>query len=438
MTSQAALNVSIEAALAEAEEVFVAANPKSREREQAARGSMPGGNTRTVLFYPPFPLTVVRGEGAYIWDLDGHRYADFLNEYTAGIYGHSNPLIQEAVREALMSGIVLGGPNRYEAQLAEAVCARFPSIDLVRFCNSGTEGNLFALSTARAVTGRSHIMVFEGAYHGGVLYYAKGGSPINAPFPTVIGPYNDAERSLDLIERHGAQLAAILIEPMMGAGGCIAAEPEFLRALREAATRHGIILIFDEVMTSRLSPGGLQQATGVIPDMTTLGKYIGGGLSFGAFGGRKEIMERYDPHRADAIPHMGTFNNNVLTMSAGVAGFTKVFTEEAVVELNERGESLRQRLNELAENRGLPMQVTGVGSLMAVHFNPRPVRSPADSDGDDLMALALLHLDMLARGQYLARRGLITLSLPLVEADYDALVEAVDEFLASRASVLGG
>jgi glutamate-1-semialdehyde 2,1-aminomutase len=438
MTSQAALNVTMEAALNEAEEAYVAANPKSRERELKARGSMPGGNTRTVLFYPPFPLTVARGEGAHIWDLDGHRYSDFLNEYTAGIYGHSNPLIQEAVREALESGIVLGGPNRYEAQLAEAVCARFPSIDLVRFCNSGTEGNLFALSTARAVTGRSHIMVFEGGYHGGVFYYAKGGSPINAPFPTVIGHYNDAEFTLDLIEQHAGELAAILIEPMMGGGGCIAAEPEFLRALREAATSHGIILIFDEVMTSRLSPGGLQQSTGVIPDMTSLGKYVGGGLSFGAFGGRREIMERYDPHRADAIPHMGTFNNNVLTMSAGVAGFTKVFTEEAVVELNARGERLRGRLNALAESHGLPLQVTGVGSLMAVHFNPKPVRKPDDAAGDDLMALALFHLDMLARGQYLARRGFITLSLPLVEADYDGLVDAVDEFLTSRASVLAG
>jgi glutamate-1-semialdehyde 2,1-aminomutase len=438
MSVQPAHNVTLDAALAEAEEQFTAANPKSHARYREACRAMPGGNTRTVLHYNPFPLAIARGQGARLWDIDDHEYTDFLGEYSAGLYGHSNPVIQAAVSEALADGIVLCAPNRFEGELAQVVCDRFPSIDLVRFCNSGTEGNLMALSTACAVTGRDHIMVFDGAYHGGVFVYAHGGSPINAPFPTVVGKYNDAETTLGLIEQHADHLAAVIIEPMMGAGGCLPAEPEFLRALREATERHGIVLIFDEVMTSRLAPGGLQQALGVTPDMTSLGKYVGGGLTFGAFGGRAELMERFDPNRADAFPHAGTFNNNVLTMSAGLTGLTQVFTPEACETLNASGDRLRQRLNDLAAGHGLPLQVTGVGSLLGVHFNDKPVRTPDDSEGDDQAAHALFHLDMLARGQYLARRGYMALMLPLSEADYDGLVAAVDEFLTVRGPVLGG
>src|SRR5579883_885862 len=338
-------NLSLEAALAESEARFTAANPKSRQRQDEAAKVMPGGNTRTVLFYTPFPVTLVKGEGCRVEDLDGHSYVDLLGEYTAGLYGHSHPVILEAVREALAGGIVLGGPNPYEAPLARLICSRFPSCELVRFTNSGTESNLMAIGTARAATGRSHVLVFEGGYHGGVLTFGHGGSPINVPFPVIYGRYNDTEATLALVERHANELAAIIVEPMMGSGGAIPARRDFLAALREAATRHGIVLIFDEVMTSRLSPGGLQQRLGVIPDLTTFGKYIGGGLTFGAFGGRADLMERYDPHKPGYFGHAGTFNNNVLTMSAGVAGLSRLYTPEAAERLNGAGDALRERLN---------------------------------------------------------------------------------------------
>ena len=280
-----------------------------------------------MLFYEPFPLSMAKGEGARLRDLDGHEYRDFLGEHTAGLYGHSNPRILDEIRGALASGIVLGAPNRYEVELAELVCARFPAVDRVRFCNSGTEANLMAIGLARAVTGREKVLVFEGAYHGGVLFFKEGESgPVNAPFPFVFGRYNDTEATLAVIERHGSELAAILVEPMMGSGGCIEGDREFLGALREAADRHGALLLFDEVMTSRLGPGGRQGELGILPDLTTLGKYIGGGLTFGGFGGRADLMERFDPRRPDAIPHAGTFNNNVLTMSAGIVGLRDIFT----------------------------------------------------------------------------------------------------------------
>jgi glutamate-1-semialdehyde 2,1-aminomutase len=443
MADDIRLNSDLAAAAAEAEARYRAANPKSAQRQDDAARSMPGGNTRTVLWYSPFPLVWTKGEGARLTDLDGHRYTDFLGEYTAGLYGHSHPVIQAALKEAIEGGIVLGGPNRYEADLAAALCARFPSIERVRFCNSGTEANLLAISLARTTTGRSHVMVFDGAYHGGLLMFGHGGSPLNVPFPYVIAPYNDSERTLALIEANARELAAVVIEPMMGSAGGIPAGREFLAALRQACTRHGITLIFDEVMTSRLSPSGLQGALGIIPDMTTLGKYLGGGASFGAFGGRADILDRLDPRRPDAIAHAGTFNNNVMSMAAGLAGLTKVFTPEAAVALNARGDRLRDDLNALAKKRGLPLLATGIGSILGLHFSRQPVRSPADLEPADAAAKdaetnlrRLFHFDLLAQGQFLARRGFVSLSLPLTDTDCAAFVAAADEFLAVRGPLL--
>ena len=435
--SQAALtNTSLSSALSEARERYVANHPESRAQHTAACNSLPGGNTRTVLFFDPFPLTFVRGEGQYLWDADGRRYTDFLGEYTAGLFGHSDPTIRAAIDAALDGGLSFGGHNRMEAALSALLVARFPSLELLRFTNSGTEANMMALVTARAVTGRGKVLVIDGGYHGGVLTFGGGGSPINAPFDFVPAPYNDSEATVALIERHGPDLAAAILEPMIGAGGCIPAEPGYLQAIRAATRAQGTILIFDEVMTSRLAPGGLQEALGIAPDMTTLGKYIGGGMSFGAFGGRADIMRRFDPRDADAFPHAGTFNNNVLTMSAGLAAMGQVFPPEAVAPFNARGDSLRERLNALAREQGAPMQATGRGSMMTLHFLEGAIRSPADAARGNAELRELLFFDLLARGFYTARRGMINLSLPIADADCDALVEAVADFLVERRSLL--
>jgi len=429
-------NVSMASALAEAREHYVANHPESRAQHATACGSLPGGNTRTALFFDPFPLTFLRGEGQYLWDADGRRYTDFLGEYTAGLFGHSDPTIRAAIDGTLDGGLSFGGHNRMEAAFSALLVERFPSLELLRFTNSGTEANMMALVTARAVTGRSKVLVIDGDYHGGVLYFGGGGSPINAPFDFVLAPYNDADATVALIERHGPDLAAVILEPMIGAGGCIPAEPAYLQAIREVTRAQGTILIFDEVMTSRLAPGGLQEALDITPDMTTLGKYIGGGMSFGAFGGRADIMQRFDPRQADAFPHAGTFNNNVLTMSAGLAAMSKVFPPEAVAPFNARGDRLRERLNALAREHSAPIQVTGRGSMMTVHFLTGEIRSPADAARGDAELRELFFFDLLARGIYLARRGMINLSLPITDADCDALVEAVADFLVERRSLL--
>ena len=443
MADDAVRNSDLQAAIDEAEMRYVAANPTSRKRHETASGSMPGGNTRTVLHYDPFPLAWAKGEANRLTDLDGHVYTDFLGEYTAGLYGHSDPRIQNAIRKALSDGIVLGGPNGYEGRLAAAIVERFPSIDLVRFTNSGTEGNLLAVQTARELTKRDRVMVFEAGYHGSVFYFGHRGNPLNFPIDWVIGQYNDVDGTRALIREHAKELAAILVEPMQGSGGCIPGDMAFLGMLREEATKNGTILIFDEVMTSRLSPSGLQGRIGIVPDMTTLGKYLGGGLSFGAFGGRRDLMERFDPSRDDSLAHAGTFNNNVLSMAAGLAGLTEVFTTEEAARINALGDTMRQRLQQVAEKHNAPLHVTGIGSLMNVHFSDHPVRGPRDSYPHDRArekllnaARKLYHLDMMAAGQYLARRGFIALSLPMQEADIDRFVAATDEFLAPRAPVL--
>src|SRR5215467_13033317 len=377
MTMSPPANIDITAALAEAQEAYRARDPKSLARHLDACAVMPGGNTRSAIHVDPFPLTIVRGEGARLWDLDGHEYVDFLSEFTAGVYGHSHPVIRGAIEAALESGLNFGAHNTIEARFAAAICARFPSIELVRFTNSGTEANLMAVSAARAITGRPKILVFEGGYHGGVFYFRGHGSPLNAPFEYLLGRYNDFASVEALVRPHRGELAAILVEPMQGTTGCIPADRAFLAGLRALADDTGALLIFDEVMTSRLAPGGLQEAHGIYADLTTLGKYVGGGMSFGAFGGRADIMERFDPRRPDAFQHAGTFNNNLLTMHAGLVGLTELYTPERAGALNNWGDRLRERLNRFARRHRLGMQFTGIGSMMSVHMTDAPIRSEA-------------------------------------------------------------
>jgi glutamate-1-semialdehyde 2,1-aminomutase len=433
MTGVRAPNIDLAAALAEAEQRYRADNPQSLAQHQRACLTMPGGNTRASLHTDPFPLTMARGEGARLWDLDGHEYADFLSEFTAGIYGHSHPLIRRAITAALDSGLNFGAHSEAEARFAAAVCARFPSIELVRFTNSGTEANLMAVGAARAITGRSRILVFAGGYHGGVFYFRGHGSAINAPFDYLIGRYNDLAAVEELVGPHRTELAAILIEPMQGTTGCIPAEREFLAGLRRLASETGAFLIFDEVMTSRLAPGGLQEVHGILPDLTTLGKYLGGGMSFGAFGGRAEIMERFDPRLPDPLQHAGTFNNNVLTMNAGLVGLTEIYTPERARALNGWGDGLRRRLNATVRRHGLRMQFTGYGSMMSVHMTDRPIRSEKDAANGCAALRDLFWFDLVARGIWFAKRGMFALSIALDDGDADRLADAVEDFAQTRA-----
>jgi len=427
--ADSAVSPSVADQLVRERNLYTKRNPNSFAIFQQAKASLPGGNTRTVLHYSPFPVVVKRAQGAKLEDVDEHHYQDFLGEYTAGLYGHSHPEIIAAVSQALSHGLTFGGPTEREAQLAGLICDRFPAVERLRFCNSGTEANVLALSSARAHTGRTDIMVADGSYHGGVLSFA-GENPLNAPFPTHRIPFNDLDAAVEKINSMGSKLAALIIEPMIGAGGCIPAHPGFLEALREATQKTGALLIFDEVMTSRHGPNGLHGMLGIRPDLVTFGKYLGGGLSFGAFGGRADILERFDPSRPDAWPHAGTFNNNILSMTAGCAGLSKVFTPRIASAFFETGEGYRQRLEAALSALSLPVQITGMGSMMALHFGSEKPNAPYPHPPGFSDLYELVHLKMMAKGQFYARRGMINVSLPVTDDMFDqfetALVSVIE------------
>jgi glutamate-1-semialdehyde 2,1-aminomutase len=351
-----------------------------------------------------------------------------LGNYTAGLLGHSPEAIKQAVRTALDDGWAFGSTHPNEVLLAELITGRFPSIDTVRFTNSGTEANLMALALATFHTGRRKILAFRDGYHGGLLTFGHGSEVVNVPHDFVMASYNDPASVEAVFDEHGSALAAVLVEPLQGSAGCLPGDPSFLELLRDRCDRHGTLLIFDEVMTSRLSPGGAQQLLGIAPDLTTLGKYLAGGFSFGAFGGRRDLMAHFDATAGGALGHAGTFNNNVVSMAAGVAALTHVLTPDVLDETNTRGNRLRQRLTDVFDAHGLPMCVTGTGSLLNIHATPGPVRSTADlADADDRLK-ALLFFAALDAGYYFARRGFIALSIEITDDDIDGFVGIVDEW----------
>ncbi|KAL5604401.1 hypothetical protein BROUX41_002373 [Berkeleyomyces rouxiae] len=447
MVSNSNVNGSIEAAYSAAEARFIAKNPKSQELYENATAHLPGGNTRSVLFFKPFPLYISSASGCTVTSANGHVYTDLLGEYSAGLYGHTHPVLQEELHATIANGLSFGAHHAAETELAAEVCRRIPSVELVRFTNSGTEATMMALSTAKAWTGRDKVVVFRGGYHGGGFIFGSASSPVNVPHEYLVAEYNDTASVQTLFDMHGPSIAAVIVEPMLGSGGGVCGTKEFLVSLRAITQAAGALLIFDEVMTSRLFDGsGMQGHLGIIPDLTTLGKYIGGGMSFGAFGGRRDIMSLYDPrgvtgalqtasHYVAPLPHAGTFNNNVLTMRVGVRGLKDVYTRERAAELHALGNELRARLTALSASAGSRMRILGCGSILVFHFTRADVaaiRRPADWADEDPRLLDLLHLEMLEAGFYMARRGYISLSLMIDEQEAERFAQAIRGFLAQH------
>jgi len=424
---------SLDDALAEARRRYVDANPKSAAWSHRAIDVLPGGNTRSVLHFDPFPFRVASAEGRHLVDVDGHRYVDLLGNYTAGLLGHSPEPVRAAAHAAIDGGWALGAVHPNEVLLAELITRRFPSIEQVRFTNSGTEANLMSLALATDHTGRRKVVVFDGGYHGGVLTFAaprSTGGDVNVPHDWILSTYNDVSALDALFDEHGGSIAAVLVEPLQGSAGCIPGDPEFLAALRRHCDASRSVLIFDEVMTSRLSTGGAQAVLGITPDLTTLGKYVAGGFTFGAFGGSRDLMAAFDATRGGRLGHAGTFNNNVVSMAAGVATLTEVLTPDVLTATNERGERLRAALGATFARHGVPLSVTGAGSLMNIHGTAGPVRSIGDLRGADDRWKELLFFAALDAGFYIARRGFIALSIEVTDGDVDAFVSFVDRWAA--------
>ena len=420
--------------LTKARSNFADRNPQSRKQYDQARQFLPGGHTRTVLTHAPFPLTFAAGKESWLHDVDGHTYIDMLGDYTAGLLGHSEHRVIDAVATALKINTSVGGIHPAEARLAQLMCERF-ALDRVRFTNSGSEANLMAITTALQATGRDKVLVFHGGYHGGLLYFASGAAPWNAPYHFVMAPYNDTARALAVIDEHAASLAAVVMEPMLGSGGCVPASEEFAQRVFTRAHAVGAVTIADEVMTSRHGTKGMFDLLGVQPDISTFGKYIGGGFSFGAFGGRAELLDQFDTspesNRTKVVAHAGTFNNNMSSMTAGCVVLGDIFTADVAVAHTTRGDEFRQSVAAVLARSGLPVSVSGFGSMMSLHALPQPPHDAHDVARRDADLQELLFFGLLERGVYSASRGMMNLSLTVTDDQLATVLDALTDTLQS-------
>ena len=419
--------------VADLESAYRAATPRSHALHTRAAGVMPGGDTRTGTFHLPWPIVMARGQGSRLWDEDGREYTDFLSNFTSLIHGHAHPAVTAAIVKQAGLGTAHGSPTALMTELAERIHARFPSVERLRFCNSGTESALFAIRAARAFTGRSLILKMEGGYHGSYDHVQVAQGTANAPglspaavAEVVVIPFNDAERAADVFAKRGHEIAAVIIEPMMMSGGCLPAEPEFIQGLLRMAREMGSLFICDEVATFRLGYGGAQEVYGIEPDLTTFGKVIGGGLPVGAFGGRADVMAVYDPTKKGTVAHSGTYNGNAITMAAGIATLD-LLTREVVDRLNAAGDALRARVREACQATGLPLSVTGMGSLIGIHPVSGPVTNAAEAAAGDRRILRAIHLSLLSRGIFSAARQFYVLSTAMGAEDTSAFMSAFTE-----------
>ncbi|HEY3775161.1 MAG TPA: aminotransferase class III-fold pyridoxal phosphate-dependent enzyme [Solirubrobacteraceae bacterium] len=373
---------------------------------ERALAALPGGNTRTTVFVPPRPPYAVRGEGCELIDSDGRRVLDLLNNYTALVHGHARAELVEAAVDAVRGGSCFGLPTEHEIELAERLRARIPSAERWRFANSGTEAVMMAIRLARAATGRSAVLRFQGAYHGSydaAMQPPARGVPASVEEEVVTVEVGDRDGLEEALAEYGPRLACVLFDAMPNRAGLRPATPEFARALREQTRRYGVLLVQDEVITLRLSFGGLQERYGIEPDITTVGKLVGGGFPIGGVGGREELMSLFDPRRPDAIGHGGTFNANPVSMRAGAVSLD-LLTAEEIARINALGNRLRESLAE----RG--WDVSGDGSLLKV-------RAP-DQEG--------LWWSLYAEGVLIAAQGLIAISTAMDETSIDRALAAFD------------
>jgi len=403
-------------------EAYRARTPRSAALFERATRVLPGGSTRTTVFAPPYPPYVASGAGIRVTDVDGNAYRDFLGNYTSLILGHAHPAVVAAVEAQVRRGSAFGAPSEVEVALAEVLVQRVDSIDRIRFTNTGTEATMFAIRAARAFTSRPLVARFERAYHG-THDTAMAGTP---GVPAEIGdlvltlPWED----LDTVERVMAgredAIAAIVIEPVQGAGGVRAASAAMLAGLRMLCDRIGALLIFDEVISFRVAPGGAQSVAGVRPDLTTLGKIIGGGYPLAAFGGRADIMDRFDARQPGALTHGGTFNGNPVGAAAGLATLAELVPDR-YDELAGRAERLRNAVAAEATGTGVAVRLDTVASLFQIRLGDETATSAVATG----TGAADLFVGLLLEGFYLAPRGMGAIATPATDADVDELAAAI-------------
>lgn len=402
------------------ESTYLERTPGSHEFGLRAEAVMPAGETRASGYHAPYPLTLVRGDGPRVWDIDGNEYLDLICNYTSLAHGHNYRPIVEAATKAVASGTAWPARNPHQVELAELLVDRVASVESVRFCNSGTEAAMLALQVARAATGRTKLLLAQGGYHGSHEAFVASGR--QAWDNTLTAPWGDAAAFEAILSDRGDEIAAVFLE---GAPGGVGAAPaDFLPRVQAAAARAGAVFVLDEVITFRMSTGGYQRTLGVTPDLTMFGKLIGGGFPVGALGGRRDLVNLLDP-RKGIFNHSGTFNGNPVTTAAGVVSVNELSAERIAI-MEGQAEELDAALRRAADTLGLGLAVRRIGSLLHLSLGANETelaREPARAN-------ALFHLAAMNRGVYLSARGLMALCTVLTDTDLAATTERLGEALA--------
>jgi glutamate-1-semialdehyde 2,1-aminomutase len=430
----------------------------SAKMAELASHYMPGGDTHGLFFNPPYYTTIESGKGCYIYDVDGNEYIDCVNGYFALVHGHCFPPTVEALSQQIRRGTTFGMPTKQQIEYAQHLCKRVPSLDEVRFVASGSEATNMAIRAARAFAGKRKIMKVDGGYHGthnigelnaGPLeiknYKARpaigaNGSEIN---DVILFPWNDKKTLEKLISDNANDVAALIIEPVLVVGGGVPPEAGFLEAVRELTRQKEIILIFDEVVTLIFSYGGMQDYYSITPDLTTMGKGIGGGLPIGAWGGRRDIMEMWNPQKNDSVVMVSTFGGNALTMAGALATMTHL-TPEIIEQRNALANRLRNGINETFKRAGIRGHASGMCNAFFIHWTDEPVRDPYDVAEAISQATEnirnLLFMGMRYRGVYLfpSPSPFGNISTQVGDNEIDHIIKALEETLAEIRPVIDG
>lgn len=407
--------------------------PLSREHHERMINYIPGGATRSLSYFKPWPLHISHGQGAHVYTHEGHALLDVTNAYGALIHGHGDPDVAAAVCAGIQKGSQFSTPTDGQFKLARLLCERVPGFEKLRFLNSGTEATMFAMRTARAFTGRDKILKMSGGFHGthDAVAASTKKNVITAGIPAAMTrdilevPFNDPAALEAAVAAHAQDLAAVIMEPFLGAGGVVLPKPGYLESARQITKAHDVLLIFDEIFSFRVDTGGCQNLFNVIPDITTVGKVVGGGLPIGVLGGRSEIMNIYCHENTEKpLYHSGTFNGYETVMQAGFAALSK-FDKKAVAGVNRLGDRFQKGLQETFARTGLNIQSTQIGSLLNLHFVNEPVTTPEQVLTSEEELHALMHLSLLNKGVFSIPRGLFILSTAMTGAQIDGLVASI-------------